>query len=143
MSRGTGSKNKATVERLNAVEAMLLDHFNEAQVIHVMGKETGLAEKTVRGYIRQVRQRWLDEAEKARPSRKAAAVARLHNVGRKAKSMPAVLVQVEKQIAEIEGTKAPEKVEQTTISLDAQGDKAIQMIANALGLDPEDIIDGN
>jgi len=142
MGRTNGSRNKTTTERVNMAEGMLLEHYSEQQIVHVMGKELDLVSATIKGYVRAARQRWIEEAERARPSRKAAAVARLHNVGRKAKNNPAVLVQVEKVISEIEGTKAADRVEQTVISLDAEGDKAIQMIAAALGLDPEDIIDG-
>lgn len=141
MGRPQDSRNRQTLDRMNAVEGMLLEHYSDAQVVHVARKEWGVAEKTARRYLRLVRERWLEEEEEKRAFRKAAAVARLHAIGRKARGMPAVLVQVEKQIAEIEGTKAPEKIEQTTVNLDAEADQALAMIAAALGLDPEDLAD--
>ena len=131
--------NFETTERANRVEGLLLNHYSQSQIIHICCKEWDVGEKTILKYIRIARQRWVDEENRKRPYRKASAVARLHNIGRKAKDYPPVLVQVEKLISDIEGTRAPERIEAAVASLDVEGGKVVEMLANIFGINPAEL----
>lgn len=135
--RPPGRLSDETIERMNAVETMLLSHYTDYQVIQIGSKQWGVAEKTVKKYVKEVRARWLEEAEEQRPARKVAAVNRLKKIARDTpKHDTRALVKVEMAIADIEGTRAAEKRE---VAVTADVSSSINAIAQVLGVDPEEL----
>lgn len=140
--RTEGSINRTTLERMNAAEGMLLRHYAEPMAVQALRKEYGVSEKTARRYIDLVRDRWLETSDRGRPVRRSAAVNRLLRIAREHSNSGTTLVACERLIAEIEGTRAPERVEHT-LSLESETEEAITMLARAFGVDPKDLEDGD
>lgn len=134
--RPQGAKNVTVIERMNAVETMLLANYTDHMVATIGERQWKVTAKTVRGYLKAVRDRWIEEAETGRTARKAAAVQRLKAISRDAnKDDIRGRTRVELAIAEIEGTKAPEKIEQI---VKVEATEALNAIARAIGMNPKE-----
>jgi len=136
MGRPKGSLNLKKKERLNKIEGMLLNHFNDHQIVVICRKEWSITADTAREYIRTVRKRWLEEEDERRPAKKAAARQRLLNIARISKNRPALLIQVERLLSEIEGTKAPE--ERHVEVKAANHDEALALAKEMLGIEEDE-----
>ena len=136
MGRPKGSLNLKKKERLNKIEGMLLNHFNDHQIVVICRKEWNITADTAREYIRTVRRRWLEEEDERRPAKKAAARQRLLNIARISKNRPALLIQVERLLSEIEGTKAPE--EKTVEVKTTNHKEALALAKEMLGIEEDD-----
>ena len=128
-------KTQRVKDRLLTVEQMLLNHYTDAMVKRLAAKQFDCSPRTVEGYIAEVREKWTDEAEAARPHAKAAAINRAFRLARELRGSPSEVLKVEKFLSELEGTKAPLQVEnETSIELDSHSHEALNAVAQALGV---------
>jgi hypothetical protein len=135
--RGGNLKGPVREARLLRVEQCMLSHFSERQIAAVMQAEFGITEQTTKKDIKIVYSRWVaEDAGINLTQRRAAAVRRVHEIGRKAAKDPRTLVQVERLLGEIEGTRRPEETNHR-FSLDSEAREALALLAGQLGVDVE------
>jgi hypothetical protein len=130
-------------ERLLKTETLMLQGATRPDLLRDLGALYGIGSTQVDDLAAQVRERWEEDAEKqeTREQAKAAAIKRVSGIAYAAhqEGNLSVAVQAEKLRAQIEGTLAPTKVEETRFSHD-QFNKAgwRRLVA---GEDPRTILD--
>lgn len=118
-------------ERDDAIERLLVAGLNRTRINSAMAERYGMSRSAVDNAIRRVRARWVEEERENRPSYKAAAIRRL--VGhvaeaRQAKNWASV-AQLERLLAEIQGTREPMEVQ---VNLDISLPEAAMRVVAAL-----------
>ena len=139
MSRPHGSKNIGKRERLFKVEAMMLAHHTDAQVVQASIQEWGIHHATAKAYVREVRERWHAETVQERAAEKKEAIQRLKQIARRNQDKPSVLLKVEEQLAKILGTHEPEERRVEVIDTRTVFENQNRKAAALLGLDEADL----
>jgi len=144
----------AEVERrLAAVEAMLAEGRPRAEIAADCRRRFSMSVRTVDDYIARVRERWVAESAEASPTLREKAIARLQALARKleAKGAWAPLVNAERLLADIQGLRAPAKVDvradlsarSTSIGAVTTREEACRIIDSTLADVLDQIAEGN
>ena len=100
------------IEREAEVERLLVAGVGQRGIERTMHERHGMTVSMVRSAASRVRKRWADEERDNRPSYKAAAMRRLmgHIAAARGKDNYAAIAQLERLLAEMQGTREPEVV---------------------------------
>lgn len=116
-------------ERSEAIERLLIAGVSPNRIKTLAQTQYGMSEGATRGVVERVRRRWAAEEQDTRATYKATAMRRLYGhiaEARAAKHWPAV-AQLERLLAEMQGTKEPMEV---ALNINAAlGESAARVVA--------------